>query len=408
MNGMMDLPPLRAPYPWFGSKRRVARQIWRRFGDVPNFVEPCAGSMAVLLARPHPPKLETSNDIDPFSSNFWRATSANPEEVARYADYPVLETDLFARHLWLVNEGKKILERLQWEPEFYDAKIAGWWLNGACLWIGSGWCIGKGPHRGPADADALTSAGVKRQIPHLASGGQGVEAADVSAQPPGKSERGVNQKMPHVGSQRGVHRKLPLISHGNVGVHRHRQDAGGTCAERHAFILGWLQTLRDRLRRVRVCCGDWRRVCTPAVTTAHGLTACLFDPPYVTDDTCSDVYAVRTDNNVARDIYAWCLEHGSDPLLRIAFCAYEGHFPVPEGWSVLRWSANGGYGNQGTGRGRENSAREIIMFSPHCLNPETRLGGLFSDEPDLEPDADEEVTVESDAEMVEWGCLFAA
>lgn len=39
---------LKAPFPWFGGKSRVAPQVWERFGDVDNYVEPFAGSLAVL------------------------------------------------------------------------------------------------------------------------------------------------------------------------------------------------------------------------------------------------------------------------------------------------------------------------------------------------------------------------
>jgi DNA adenine methylase len=54
---------LRAPFPWFGGKSRVAPLVWERFGNVPNYVEPFFGSGAVLLGRPHPPKTETVNDL---------------------------------------------------------------------------------------------------------------------------------------------------------------------------------------------------------------------------------------------------------------------------------------------------------------------------------------------------------
>ena len=43
---------MKAPFPWFGGKRRVAPEIWAAFGDVDNYVEPFAGSLAVLLERP--------------------------------------------------------------------------------------------------------------------------------------------------------------------------------------------------------------------------------------------------------------------------------------------------------------------------------------------------------------------
>lgn len=43
---------LRAPFPWFGGKSRIASTVWDAFGRVQNYVEPFFGSGAVLLARP--------------------------------------------------------------------------------------------------------------------------------------------------------------------------------------------------------------------------------------------------------------------------------------------------------------------------------------------------------------------
>ena len=93
---------LRAPFPWFGGKSRAASIIWARFGDVANYIEPFAGSLAVLLARPTPPRIETVNDLDCNVANFWRAVQADPEAVAKFAAWPVNEADLHARHRWLV------------------------------------------------------------------------------------------------------------------------------------------------------------------------------------------------------------------------------------------------------------------------------------------------------------------
>jgi site-specific DNA-adenine methylase len=42
---------LKAPFPYFGGKSRIAAEVWRRFGDVKTYVEPFCGSCAVLLAR---------------------------------------------------------------------------------------------------------------------------------------------------------------------------------------------------------------------------------------------------------------------------------------------------------------------------------------------------------------------
>src|SRR5574343_108786 len=130
---MCNEADLRSPYPWFGGKRSVAAEVWQRFGDVRNFVEPFFGSGAVLLERPQPFEgTETVNDINGWLANFWRAWQSDPDEGAEYGEWPVSELDLHARGDWLFyREGvAEWLEQLRSDPEFYDAKSAGWWVWG--------------------------------------------------------------------------------------------------------------------------------------------------------------------------------------------------------------------------------------------------------------------------------------
>jgi len=163
---------LKAPFPWFGGKRRVADIVWRHFGDVANYVEPFAGSLAVLLCRPTIPGIETINDLDCHVANFWRALSHDPEQVASFADWPVNEADLQARHKWLI-EQEAFRARMKADPDFYDAKIAGWWVWGLCSWIGDGWCRAESaqrPHLGNA------GQGINRKLPHLGDAGRDLAA----------------------------------------------------------------------------------------------------------------------------------------------------------------------------------------------------------------------------------------
>lgn len=311
---------MKAPFPWFGGKSRVAHLVWDRFGDVPNYVEPFFGSGAVLLSRPHPPGTETINDLDCMVANFWRALQHDPGEVARYADWPVNEADQHARHLWLCSQAD-FRERMKVDPEYHDAKIAGWWVWGQCIWIGSGWCSVK-----------LQLPEPWRQTPHLGTAGTGV-----------------HRKLPHLGDAgRGVNRQLP-----------HLGDAG-----RSQQLIAYMRSLAERLRGVRVCCGDWARICGPSPTVKHGVTGVFLDPPYG-DTRTADLYA-SDDNSVARDVMLWAVEHGDDPLMRIALCGYEGEYSMPDNWRCVAWKAKGGYGSQGDGTGRANAGRERIWFSPHC------------------------------------------
>lgn len=308
---------LEAPFPYFGGKRRVAAEVWRRFSRVRNYVEPFFGSGAVLLGRPGDRfGTETVNDKDAMIANFWRAVRSDPAEVARLADYPVIEADLEARHYWLVCQRERIAA-LMADPEAYDAKVAGWWVWGLCAWIGIGWCDGRGPWNVEAGKWTKRNAGqgINRQLPHLGNAGQGI-------------------------NRRGV------------------------------AIESWLAALSERLRGVRVACGDWRRVLGDSVTVKHGMTAVFLDPPYTVG---ADLYSA-SEGCIFDDVWAWAIENGDRAGMRIALCGYDDGREAPPGWSVYAWNARGGYGSQGKD-GSVNAHRERIWFSPHCLG--AQQGGLF-------------------------------
>lgn len=135
--------------------------------------------------------------------------------------------------------------------------------------------------------------------------------------------------------------------------------------------MNLFQQLSDRLRRVRVACGQWDRVLGDSVTIKHGFTAVLLDPPYDEDEHAIS-YSAET-ANVSALVRQWAIENGNNPLLRIALCGYEGEHVMPPDWECVAWKARGGYGSQGDGDGRENAARERIWFSPACIRPEMDL-----------------------------------
>lgn len=341
---------LQAPFLWFGGKSRVADRVWERFGDVPNYVEPFFGSGACILGRPHQPKAETVNDIDGFLANFWRAIALDPDAVAHWADWPVNECDLHARHAWLVSQRETLTARLMGDADFFDAKIAGYWVWGICSWIGSGWCRGSGPW--------IVQDGMlidRRNLPHLDEG------------------QGINRKLPHLGDAgRGINRKLPHLGNAGQGINRK------TDLTRGEFIREWFRDLSDRLRNVRVACGDWKRVMGESVTTKLGLTAVFLDPPYAdTAKRCSNLYACDS-LSVARQVREWAIANGDNPKLRIALCGYEGEHTMPEAWECMPWAALGGYGSQAK-VASGNFKRERIWFSPHCLKAETEPSTMFRD-----------------------------
>jgi hypothetical protein len=353
---------LKAPFPWFGGKSRVAHLVWERFGNVPNYVEPFAGSLAVLLGRPHLAGTETVNDLDGHICNMWRSLKHDPTTTARYAKDLIHECDLHARHAHLVGKRDELTRRLEGDPEYFDAKLAGWWLYGIAAWIGGGWCSGQGPWQiidgKLIDTMGSNGQGVHRQLPQLGGNGRGVNR---SLPQLGGNGRGVNRSLPHLGSNGGgVNRRLPQLSSNGQGVNRKLDEA----------LSAYFTLLQARICGVRISCGDWARVLGDSVTVKHGATGVLLDPPYSDDERVS-VYASES-FTVAQDVLKWCKDNGGNPLLRIALCGYEGEHNDLEkmGWDCMAWKALGGYANVGRGktRGSANSHRERIWFSPHCLS----------------------------------------
>lgn len=323
----------RAPFPswpYFGGKRDVAAEVWARFGSPKHYIEPFCGSLAVLLSAPTPASLEVVGDANGFIANFWRATVAQPDEVARWADYPVSHLDLGARHAWLMTQRERLAELLQDPHSPGDAQCAGWWLWGQCCWIGSGWCEwdGKVPHVG----DAGRGVQAIGQVPHVGNAGMGVQA---------------------------------------IGRIPHLSDAGmWTSGGRTA--LAWLRRIADRMGRVRVVHGSWER----CLNNHYGGddTAVFLDPPY---EGFADLYGAAGQRTVAQEAAEWC----SDPenaRLRVALCGHRQDYDLP-GWSVYEWSRSR---NTYSGTGTKDS--ECIWFSPSCLKPSAQAS-LFESAEEATP-----------------------
>lgn len=281
----------------------------------------------MLLGRPNIGKSETINDADGFVANFWRAVSMDSPGVAKHADWPTNEADLFARHLWLVRHAQSLLDKLYANPDYYDAKIAGWWCWGICNWIGDGWCDGTGPWS------------------H-----DGEKVVKLSLQDRSVENPGVTRKIPHMGKGCiGVNRQIPHGSASQIRIY---------------FIYEWFGKLQVRLRDVRVTVGDWTRVLSESVTTRHGMTAVFLDPPYTKG---SMHYAAGGEGGeLANKVRDWCYENGQNPLLRIVLCGHAGEHDLllSNGWHLRKWKARNGYGRNADAR--NNTASETLWCSPHC------------------------------------------
>lgn len=76
---------LKPPVPYFGSKARIADRIVALLPDHGHYVEPYAGGLSVLLAKP-PSRMETVNDLDGDLMAFWTVLRERPEDLVRACD----------------------------------------------------------------------------------------------------------------------------------------------------------------------------------------------------------------------------------------------------------------------------------------------------------------------------------
>jgi len=106
---------MKPPFTYFGGKTSIAPQIAALLPPHEHYIEPFAGSLAVLLAK-RPSGMETVNDLDGDIMNFWRVLRDRPGELERacaltphsraeyleaYGDLTTLDDLERARRTWI-------------------------------------------------------------------------------------------------------------------------------------------------------------------------------------------------------------------------------------------------------------------------------------------------------------------
>lgn len=314
-------PPFKAPFAFFGGKSAVAAEVWRRLGSPSHYIEPFAGSLAVLLARPDwrpgPRRFtETVNDADGLLVNFWRATAADADAVAAFADWPVNELDLHARHAELIARRADVTERLRADPRWFDTELAGWWVWGAGAWIGDGWGMAasrKMPSVGHTGRGVHGMSGRRIRITELR------ERLECMRTLCGDWRRAVSssavEKWPN--GDVGVFLDPPY-GEGSMDYAAGGNDTGNIAADVWAWAV------------------ETASPAQPGPNRSHG-----------------------------------------GPVVRVCVAGYEDGREVPEGWVTVAWETAGGYGNQSTTtEARANARRERLWFSPACLRPDEGQMGL--------------------------------
>ena len=304
---------------YFGGKSKIAPIIWDLLGNPAHYLEPFAGSCAVLLGRPGWDKLpinfaETINDKDCTIANVWRALKYDPDGTADYADDIVCHVDLIAKKKYINNNYYSLAEKMKLDPEYFDIKIAGYYIWAASCWIG---------------------AGLVRptQIPHL-----------------GQNGKGINAQIPH------------LTSNG-MGINAQREN-----------LNSWFENLSKRLRKVRIVNGDYKQI-LGGDWQGHSwnTVGIYFDPPY--SDKANRGKKIYTEDSldIAHEVREYCIKYAKKGFRIVLSGYFDEHQELLEnGFKILQWSTQGGYGNTSQDKdvlsaGQKNRKLECL-FHVNCIN----------------------------------------
>ena len=377
---------LKAPFPYYGGKSRIADEVWDRYGVVERYIEPFGGSFIVLLANPHPANMEIVCDTNGFICNFYRAVRSDPDKIAYYADYPTIHQDLTSRHRWLKKWGLEHSKQLSEDPDWFECKAAGWWVWGMSLWIGGEFCNlnqeGNVESRPTSCKQGVNNIAGRPYVQNKGESGRGVSAQvrdripSVSIKSGGKGISAQRDQIPNIHewsggsgvSKQAMTDKRPYVRDTGSGRGVSKQVQSNRLSE-------WFNDLATRLERVIILNRDWTSAVTPTIlantdSSPDIVRAIFLDPPYRTEDRNNSLYQSDTDktsDDVAVASYEWAVKHGNKENFKIAYCCHKDDFPVPEGWTFIEFTFSGI-----RNKDRQHK-RDIVMFSPQCYKEDTLI-----------------------------------
>lgn len=157
------------------------------------------------------------------------------------------------------------------------------------------------------------------------------------------------------------------IALGNSQLARRGKPCG---VKGRTFTREQFNEVVDRIQRIEILCGDWKRCLTKATMFPDGFksTGIFLDPPYGVG-----VGVPYEDNTgtVAADVWEWAVANGDNPKLRIVVAGYEDGRVLPEGWTTIERFEHGGRGRSTSKGKNQNHTLERLWLSPHCISDKT-------------------------------------
>lgn len=121
---------VKPPFAYYGGKTTLAEKIADLLPPHEHYVEPFAGSLAVLLAK-EPSRIETVNDLDGDLVTFWRVLRDMPDELAQAAAHtPHSRAELLQasnlEELDDLERARRVWVRLT-QSRSHSMQQSGWW-----------------------------------------------------------------------------------------------------------------------------------------------------------------------------------------------------------------------------------------------------------------------------------------
>ena len=140
---------LKPPFAYYGGKTTLAQQIAKLLPPHDHYVEPFAGSLAVLLAKEQT-GWETVNDLDGHLVNFWRVLRDRPDELIRAASLTPHSRDEYTHATQQLEAEQDDLERARqvWTilTQGRSNRLSGW-----------GWRVRQNPDMGTSMPDYVAA-----------------------------------------------------------------------------------------------------------------------------------------------------------------------------------------------------------------------------------------------------------
>ena len=318
---------VKAPFFYFGGKSMIAELVWKLLGnDIKRYFEPFAGSLAVLFAREKDTNTlysEIVNDLDCLLINVWKALKYASHEVALLCCDPSSQLLYWQRICYIIKHKDFLLERMLKDDEYYDIKLAAYWI----------YC--KSSKIGAVAIDKTDINDIYNSI-----------------------DNGITRGRIQLLRSNGIHSKC---------AHLYNPYSVTRCKLERLTL--WFSQIQSVLENVKITCMDWKRLFNEGShwqdDNGSSDIGIFFDPPYGDIERRKSLYRIDS-YSVAKEVNDFCVKNAYKKTYRIVIAGYEGEHNNLEnyGYKKYSWKAQGGYGNINSNY--ENKNKERLWASYSC------------------------------------------